>query len=69
MRTSTYTAWDRALNGDLTAILVAYKAEGLSLEDIAYRLRSDHDIKVSTSTVARWSTIAAREAAADGVAS
>lgn len=64
MRTSTYTAWDRALGGELSAILSTYRADGLSLDDITYKLRSVHDIKVSKSTVARWVTIAEHEAAA-----
>jgi hypothetical protein len=63
MRTSTYTAWDRALGGDLTSILATYKADGLPLDEITFRLRSDHDVKVSRSTVARWLAIAEHEVA------
>lgn len=61
MKTSTYHAWDRALDGKLGEILLALRAENLSPEDIAYQLRTEHDIKVSRSTIARWLDIAADE--------
>ena len=52
--TSTYHLVDRILDGDLTRKLDAWRAEGLSYEAIAFRLRSEHDITVSTATVCRW---------------
>jgi intein-encoded DNA endonuclease-like protein len=65
MRTSTYTAWDRALNGELSSVLAGYRASGMSLDDITHQLRADHDIRVSKSTVARWVVIAEHEAAGE----
>lgn len=59
MRTSTYHAWDRALGGHLAEILTAYANEGCSAEEMTYRLRTDHDVKVSRSTVYRWLELAA----------
>lgn len=61
MRTSTYTAWDRALDGRLAELLRAYRAEGLSYDEIVYRLRQDHDVAVSRSTAFRWVEIAQTE--------
>lgn len=53
-RSSTYPLVDRILDGRLAEHLTAWKAEGLSLVDITFRLRSDHDIRVSVATVQRW---------------
>ena len=53
-RTSTYPLVDRALGGTLDTLLKEWREEGLSLADISYRLRSDHDIKVSANTIGRW---------------
>lgn len=64
MRTSTFHAWDRALGGRLPEILLELRAEGLSPEDIGFRLRTEYDVKVSRSTIARWLTIAEDERAA-----
>jgi hypothetical protein len=64
MRTTTYTAWDRALNGELSSVLARYRAAGLSFDDITHQLRVDHDIRVSKSTVARWVVIAEHESQA-----
>jgi IS30 family transposase len=54
MKTSTYPAWDRAVGGQLEAILRGYNAAGLSAEEITYRLRDDHDVRISRSTTYRW---------------
>lgn len=62
MRTSTYNAWDRALDGTLTKLLLDWDAEGLPPEEIGYRLRSEYDVKVSRSTVSRWLIIAKTDA-------
>lgn len=62
-RTGTYPVYDRLLDGRLGDTLLGWKAEGTSVEDMAFRLRLDHDIKVSVSTVHRWLGIAETEAA------
>lgn len=55
-RPSTFPLYDRALQGQLAGLLRTWRAEGVSLSEIAFRLRVDHDIKVSASTVRRWLT-------------
>ena len=57
-RTSGYPLADRALDGRLADLLLGWDAEGLSLFDIALKLRDDHDLEVSPSTVSRWKEIA-----------
>ena len=49
---STFTLHDRIIGGDLEARLRAMRAEHVSYDEIAYRLRPD--VNVSRSTVARW---------------
>lgn len=61
MRNSTYAAWDRALGERLGSILTGYRSDGLPIDEIVYRLRLEHDVKVSRSTVARWLKIADAE--------
>lgn len=53
-RSSTYPLVDRILDGRLADLLTTWRAEGATFLDIAYRLRSEHDIKVSVATVQRW---------------
>lgn len=53
-RTRTFPLYDRILNGQLASTLHAWKAEGLSIEEITWRLREEHDIRVSIATVHRW---------------
>jgi hypothetical protein len=62
-RTSTFHAYDRLLGGRLGAMLLEWRTSGESAEDIAYRLRSEHDIKVSSATALRWLAIAEAELA------
>jgi hypothetical protein len=45
---------DRVLGGRLETLLRQWAADDLALIDIVFRLRQDHDIKVSTETVRRW---------------
>lgn len=45
---------DRILDGKLTTILTAWKAEGLSNEAVARRLHAEHDIDVTAETVRKW---------------
>lgn len=57
-RTSTYHLYDRLLDGQLGTLLLAWKAADETVEDMAFRLRAEHDIKVAVSTVHRWLAIA-----------
>ena len=54
--TPKYDLIDRVLGGTLRTKLNAWRAEGLSYEQIARRLDNEHDINVSTATVCRWLT-------------
>ena len=45
---------DKALGGQLDHLLRTWRGQGDSLAEITYRLRDEHDIKVSTATVFRW---------------
>lgn len=53
MRTSTFDLHDRAFRGDLKKTLRALRSQGLSYDEIAFRLR-DEGVAVSRSTVHRW---------------
>ncbi len=53
-RTTNMDLIDRLLDGQLRPMLEAWAKEGLSYDEIAFRLRRDHDIKLSRSTVGRW---------------
>lgn len=53
-RSSTFPLVDRILDGQLADLLTTWRGEGATFQDIAYRLRADHDIKVSIATVQRW---------------
>lgn len=45
---------DRLLPEGLTAFLAEGRANGDTFADLAYRLRSEHDIDVTQETVRRW---------------
>ena len=62
-RTSTFLLYDRILDGGLQARLLEWREEGVSVTDMAYRLR-DKDVKVAPETVRRWLHRIDREAAA-----
>lgn len=62
MRTSSFTAWDRALDGKLVDLLARYRTDGLTFDDIVDRLRDDYDLRISRSTISRWVAIAEAEA-------
>jgi hypothetical protein len=53
-RSDTYPLADLALNGQLGALLTTWRSEGQSLATMRDRLRDDHAITVSVSTVSRW---------------
>lgn len=52
-RVSSFELYNRILEGKLPTILAELRAEGLSLEDIAYRLR-DMNVQAKAGTVGRW---------------
>lgn len=54
-RPSTFPLYDRIFDGRFAETLLAWKDdEGLSVQDIAFRLATEHDLKVSIATVNRW---------------
>lgn len=53
-RTDTFPLVDRLVPGGLTDFLAVARGEGQSHETIAFRLRSEHDITVSSETVRQW---------------
>lgn len=65
-RTSSFPLYDQLkFEGRLAETLTTWRDdEKLSVDEIAFRLRSDHDVVVSRSTVARWLVLA--DGAADG---
>ncbi len=52
--TDTFPLIDRLVPGGLAGFLAAARAAGESHETIAFRLRSEHDIPVSSETVRKW---------------
>lgn len=50
---STFLLYDRILNGKLEPLLLGWRAEGVSITDMAFRLREEQ-IKVAPETVRRW---------------
>ncbi len=52
-RQSSFDLYDRILDGKLRQILSDLRAEGHSLEEIAFRLRG-LDVQASGGTVGRW---------------
>jgi transposase-like protein len=49
----TFPLYDRILDGELTALLVDWRAEGHSYDEITDRLR-EMGVQASRSTVNRW---------------
>ena len=62
-RTSTLDLYDRLLDGQVRVLLRQWREEGLSLDEMAYRLR-DMDVTASRSTVGRWLKVLDGEVAA-----
>ncbi len=62
-RTSTFHLYDRILDGGLQALLLGWREEGVSVTDMAFRLR-EQDVKVAPETVRRWLHRIDQEAAA-----
>jgi hypothetical protein len=53
-RTSTALLVDRLIPGGLEPFLRSARDGGETFNDIAFRLRAEHDIKVTEETVRRW---------------
>lgn len=53
-RRPLFPLYDRILDGQLAAILTGWRAEGTSYEEMAGRLRDEHQIIVTSETVRRW---------------
>lgn len=54
-RTQTFPLYDRIFDGQFAETLNRWRHdEGLSVQDIAFRLATEHDLKVSIATVHRW---------------
>ena len=53
-RTSSADLVDRVMGGTLRETLAGWQEEGLSLHAMSIRLREEHDITVTPSTVSRW---------------
>lgn len=56
MSRSQFPLVDRLVGGDLKERIAAWRAEGLSFNDIAIRLREEHGIAVTDETVRRWAS-------------
>lgn len=54
MPAGTFELHDRVIGGGLADRLRTQRAQGLAWNEIAYRLRRDHDLKVSVETLRRW---------------
>ena len=52
--TDTFPLVDRLVEGGLAAFLAEARANGDSHETIAFRLRAEHDIAISSETVRKW---------------
>ena len=53
-RASLYNWADERLKGQLRPTLLAWRDQGLTLDQIARRLDDDHDLGISRETVRRW---------------
>lgn len=54
MRNPVFPLLDRILDGQLEDMLRSWRSEGETYAEIAFLLRTEHDVKVSTSMVLRW---------------
>lgn len=63
-RHSSFELYDRILGGTLTSLLLAWRADGVTLDEQSLQLR-DHGVTVSRETVRRWqAAVAAPDEAA-----
>lgn len=51
------------MNGRLGDVLRSYVDAGFKAEEITYRLRDEHNIRISRSTTYRWLELLAKERA------
>lgn len=54
--TDTRVLIDRLIPGGLDAFLTSARSNDETFADISFRLRAEHDIKVTQETVRRWCT-------------
>lgn len=66
---STYRMADRLAGGELAAIILGRRAEGISLDRIRTLLAVEHGIEVSRPTLANWLDELAPAADAEAAAS
>lgn len=52
-RSSTFDLFDRILEGKLPSLLEQWRADGVSVTDMSFKLR-EYDVKVAPETVRRW---------------
>lgn len=52
--TDTFALVDRIFDGNLAEQFKTWRTAGLTVAEITFRLRTEHDITVSHSTVWRW---------------
>jgi hypothetical protein len=45
---------ERIVGGDLAGLLTAWRSEGLTLDQMAVRMRTQHDVAVTRETLRRW---------------
>lgn len=63
-RTSSFPLYDEfKFDGKLGELIRGWKAEGKTVDDIAFILRAEHEVPVSRSTVGRWVAHAMQDAA------
>lgn len=51
---STFPLHDRVLDGRLRPLLKKWRKAGISYQEIAFKLRTEHQIEVNPTTVMRW---------------
>lgn len=54
MRNGTFDLHDRAMGGGLAELLRSQRAAGITWTEIAFQLRTQHNLKVSVETLRRW---------------
>lgn len=54
MQTSRLPLVERLVGGDLAGLLRRWRTEGLTLDQMAVKMQTDHDIPVTRETLRRW---------------
>ncbi len=52
-RQPTFPLYDRLLDGQLGSLLLGWRAEGVPITEMTFRLR-ERDVRVAPETVRRW---------------